>query len=69
MTDPGGAKLDKTQVDAFMADLLAITLKHGIYIWACGCCDGPSLQAIDPTDATKGLYIHSDGFRIMWCGK
>jgi hypothetical protein len=35
---------NKDDVTAFLADLSALTLKHGIKIDGCGCCGSPYLS-------------------------
>jgi hypothetical protein len=39
--------IDPDQVAAFLADLTALTQKHGIEIDGCGCCGSPYLWATD----------------------
>ena len=34
--------------DAFLADLAAITKRHGVEIAGCGCCDSPYLTEAGP---------------------
>ena len=39
--------IDPDKVAAFLADLTALTQKHGIEIAGCGCCGSPYLWEID----------------------
>ncbi len=39
--------IDPGQVARFLADLTALTQKHGIEIDGCGCCGSPYLWATD----------------------
>ncbi len=36
------------QIEAFIKDLTALTIKHGISIGGCSCCGSPYLQIADP---------------------
>lgn len=43
-------------VDAFLADLGALTLRHGIAIGGCGCCGSPYLYHVPQPQGAHG-YI------------
>lgn len=47
-------KLKKSQAEAFVRDLQALTEKHGVVISACGCCDSPRLESIDEMEEQTG---------------
>ena len=55
--------ITQEQTEAFLAELTALTLKHGIQIGGCGCCGSPFL---DPTDAKDGAYEHHNGSDLFW---
>jgi hypothetical protein len=46
------------QVDAFLAELSALSRKHGIEIGACGCCKSPWLIKLEQPE--KGHYTAID---------
>lgn len=37
--------------DAFLTELTALTQKHGIVIWGCGCCSSPLLKPLEEKNA------------------
>ena len=55
--------ITQEQTEAFLAELAALTIKHGIQIGGCGCCGSPFL---DPTDAKDGAYEHHNGSELFW---
>ena len=59
--------IDPDKVAAFLADLTALTKKHGIEIAGCGCCGSPYLLETDkhgeymingPNDWTRLTYVN-----------
>ena len=52
------------QVRAFLVDLTALTVKHGIAIGGCGCCNSPWLLG----SAEKGGRYHTNpaGERLVF---
>ena len=39
--------------DQFLTELSALTRKHGIVIWACGCCGSPWLSKMEKAESGK----------------
>jgi hypothetical protein len=66
MTDNNAADNDARKV-AFLKDLTALSRKHGLIIWGCGCCGSPSLNDLDEKDAGEYLMNnHYHGPEIEW---
>ena len=67
---PPNMGITQEQTAAFLVELAALTIKHGIKIGGCGCCGSPFL---DPTDAKDGAYEHSNdpsnGPNLCWSDK
>lgn len=54
--------IDPDQVVLFLADLTALTQKHGIEIDGCGCCGSPYLWATNDEGGYKiNEYNSEDG--------
>ena len=60
---PPNMGITQEQTEAFLVELAALTLKHGIQIDGCGCCGSPFL---DLTDAKDGAYEHRNGSNVGW---
>lgn len=43
----------------FLKELTALSLKHGLLIFGCGCCNSPSLSVLDKQDV--GEYVLNPG--------
>ena len=57
---------DEERMNAFLSDLRALTIKHGVAIAGCGCCGSPFLEAgVDVSDSRAG-YVHEHGSDVMW---
>lgn len=54
-------------LDAFLAELRALTLKHGVEISGCGCCGSPALTKIKVEDSTGGARYKVQGPPDEWC--
>lgn len=54
--------------EAFLADLGAISSKHGVVISGCGCCGSPFLNHgnADGTPIRSGHYGHDSYDDITW---
>lgn len=51
----------------FIAELTALTRKHGIAIGGCGCCGSPFLMdAKAPKDPTKAYLVSDDFTELRW---
>lgn len=61
--------ITEDQTRAFLLDLRELTLKHGIYIWGCGCCGSPNLDEISEKDreGEAGYRMHGDT-DVEWAG-
>ena len=57
--------IDPGKVAAFLADLAALTQKHGIEIDGCGCCGSPYLWATDEAGAYSITEINTQDDK--WC--
>lgn len=55
--------MTKEQMDAFVAELSALSEKHGITIGGCGCCNSPFLSDIEAAEKGGGYRI-SDEHRV-----
>jgi hypothetical protein len=59
--------MDKEKLAGFLEDISIASMKHGIYIEGCGCCDSPYLCEMD--DKTKhGDYKYTEliGDHLTW---
>ena len=54
-------------LDAFLAELRALTLKYGVEIGECGCCGSPSLTKIKVEDSTGEARYKVLGPPDEWC--
>lgn len=54
--------MDQAAIDAFLADLTALTHKHEIAILGCGCCSSPFLGDTN-ADEINYQYVYDDGTR------
>ena len=56
--------IEESAVAAFLADLAALTEKHGIEIGGCGCCGSPWLKK---TDKRQGQYTcYKTTLELTW---
>lgn len=51
--------LTEADVAPFLLELTALTKKHGIEIWGCGCCGSPSLSRLSALDYDKRYHYDS----------
>jgi hypothetical protein len=61
-----GTSIERQKLDAFLAELAALSRKHGIWISGCGCCGSPILTKTPTTDLIEGgdlLEPSDDGTR------
>jgi hypothetical protein len=66
MTDNNAADNDARKV-AFLKDLTALSRKHGLKIWGCGCCNSPSLNELDENETGEYFMNNDDhGAEIEW---
>ena len=57
---------DEDRMNAFLSDLRALTIKHGVAIAGCGCCGSPFLDdKVDVSDPGAG-YVHESGSDVVW---
>jgi hypothetical protein len=56
--------LSDRQLDAFLGDLTALTLKHGVVITGCGCCASPRMYALLPFQTTHVYHCDEYGGNI-----
>lgn len=54
-------KIDREKIDAFLVDLTQLTKKYGIVIHGCGCCDSPSLHAIEDDQQDCSYQYQDEG--------
>lgn len=53
-----------TDYSAFLADLAALSMKHGVVIAGCGCCGSPFLNQCDDS---SGRYVtDKNGDNLEW---
>lgn len=52
----------------FLLELRALTMKHGIAIMGCGCCDSPYLIHVQTGNECHGYSSGPDGENIRWNG-
>ena len=65
-TDKGQKEpdIEESNLAAFLADLAALTEKHGIEIGGCGCCGSPWLKK---TDKRQGQYTcYKTTLELTW---
>jgi hypothetical protein len=56
--------IEKSALAAFLAELAALTEKHGIRIGGCGCCGSPWL---DKTAKRQGQYLcYETTLELTW---
>jgi hypothetical protein len=55
--------IEESNLAAFLADLAALTEKHGIKIGGCGCCGSPWLKK---TDGQQGQYTCYKTEELTW---
>ena len=56
----------RKKIPAFLADLSAVTRKHGIGVEACGCCDG--IWVYEELEAGR-YVVGSKGESLKWDNK
>jgi hypothetical protein len=54
---------DKTK--PFLEELTALSKKHGLIIWGCGCCASPSIEELE-SEEKEGYSYSTEG---TFCGK
>lgn len=54
--------MNKEKVKAFLIDLGKLTVKHGIKIDGCGCCDSPYLKEVDSVNGDAYVVDSHFGF-------
>jgi hypothetical protein len=47
-------EIEPRKLAAFLSDLSAVSNKHNLSIWGCGCCDSPTIET---GDGTPGRYV------------
>lgn len=63
---PTEATMNEATKNAFLVELRELTMKYGIAVAGCDCCDSPWLdEQADITDARAG-YAKTSGFGIRW---
>lgn len=56
-----------TRTKQFLLDLRKLTIKHGLSIGGCGCCESPYLlDRSDQTITTEGCYSTTGCDNITW---
>ena len=53
--------IDKEELHAFLVGLTQLTRKHGIVIHGCGCCNSPSLHALNKDEQTCYYHYQEEG--------
>lgn len=48
-------QLKKSQAEAFVRELQALTEKYNVVITGCGCCESPWLEHLDDYDAENSI--------------
>lgn len=49
---------DKERVEAFLADILPVYMKHGLHIESCGCCNSPWVYEIKGDNIlARGVFV------------
>lgn len=67
MSDDDPTVIDQAAREAFVLELRALTLKHGIAIEGCGCCGSPYLTRDVPvTDPRSGYAISARSEHLAW---
>jgi hypothetical protein len=60
-------KVKHEAMEAFLAELSALSRRHGLYIDGCGCCGSPYVYASQPLEAGPGAYtIDEGGNNLGW---
>lgn len=62
----------KEQVECFLADLAIVTLKHGIAVEGCGCCESPFLWDLEEGNGIPVTPVGEEGppsGQLSWQGK
>jgi hypothetical protein len=55
--------MDEAKTKAFLLELRALTVKHGVEIGGCGCCGSPWLAEADVSDERAGYCYGKRGLR------
>lgn len=51
---------NEEKLEAFLDELSALTRKHGLKIWGCGCCGSPCIQTMDGKTLHECLYFDEE---------
>jgi hypothetical protein len=51
---------------AFLKGLTALSKKHGVVIWGCGCCGSPLIEEADTSDPFGKYLAEDDGTNVTW---